>query len=165
METAISYNEEITRQEVIRQRGNINEIKNILPHRYPFLMVDKVSELEEGRRIVAIKNVSINEPFFAGHFPDYPIMPGVLVIEAMAHAGGILYIKSGVDVTDRRPFFVGIDKVKFRKPIFPGDTMRMEVTVLRKRQNCWKLKGKTFVDDTLAVEAEILAVFVEIERK
>lgn len=142
----------------------IDEIKNILPHRYPFLMVDKVEEIEEGSRIVAIKNVTIDEPFFAGHFPDYPIMPGVLVIEAMAQAGGILYIKSGLDVTNRLPFFMGIDKVKFRKPIFPGDTMKIEITVLRKRNNCWKLKGKTFVDDTLAVEAEILAAFEEIER-
>ena len=148
---------------------SINEIKNILPHRYPFLMVDRVLELEKGNRIVGIKNVTIDEPFFVGHFPDYPIMPGVLVVEAMAQTGALLfYMESGISgisgVTDHLPIFLGFDKVKFRKPIFPGDTMKIEVTALMKRKKHWKLKGKTFVDDTLAVEAEIFAAFEEIER-
>ena len=110
---------------------NIQEILDILPHRYPFLLVDRILEVEPGKRIVGIKNVTMNEPFFVGHFPGFPIMPGVLLIEAMAQVGGILAICSGQERTDRIPYFMGIDRARFRHPAGPGDTLIITLTTRR----------------------------------
>ena len=137
---------------------NIEEIMKTIPHRYPFLLVDRVEDLQENK-IIAIKNVTFNETFFQGHFPGMPIMPGVLVIEAMAQAGAILYIKtSGIDESkEKLIYFMGIDKAKFRKPVVPGDQLRIEVEFIRKHSRACKLSSKAFVEDKLAAEAELLA--------
>jgi 3-hydroxyacyl-[acyl-carrier-protein] dehydratase len=141
---------------------DIREILSILPHRYPFLLVDKVIELESNVKAVGIKNVTINEPFFQGHFPpDNPIMPGVLIVEAMAQVAGILAFKSGVQ--GKAVYFMSIEKVKFRKPVLPGDQLRFEVQVLQKRGNVWKFSGNAFVDDKLASEAEFTAMVSNTE--
>lgn len=139
---------------------NIREILEILPHKYPFLLVDRILELEPGKKAVGIKNVTINEPFFHGHFPDYPIMPGVLIIEAMAQVGGVLAFKSGGG-KDKLVYFIGIDKAKFRKPVLPGDQIRFEVEVLQQRINVWKLKGNAFVEGKLVCEAELTAMIAD----
>lgn len=137
------------------------EIIKILPHRHPFLLVDRIIELEMGERIVGIKNVTINEPFFEGHFPGNPIMPGVLVIEAMAQVGGILarlsVPESMKEKGNNAIYFVAIDKVKFRKPIIPGDQILFELTPMRKGSRVWKMKGKAMVNKTVAAEAELVA--------
>ncbi len=137
------------------------EIRATLPHRYPFLLVDRISELEPGRRIVGIKNVTINEPFFQGHFPDRPVMPGVLILEAMAQVGGVLAFKSSP--LEGRPvvYLTGIDKAKFRKPVVPGDQLRLEVEVLKRRQPFWKMRGNAFVESELVCEAELTAMVTE----
>jgi 3-hydroxyacyl-[acyl-carrier-protein] dehydratase len=134
----------------------IKEILSCLPHRYPFLMVDRVMELEPGVRAVGIKNVSINEPFFQGHFPDNPVMPGVLIIEALAQVAGILAFKSGCQ--GKTVYFLSIEKVKFRKIVLPGDQLRLEVNVIHKRGNVWKFSGNAFVGDKLTSEAEFAAM-------
>ena len=141
----------------------IREIMSILPHAYPFLLVDRIVELEPGKRIVGIKNVTYNEPFFPGHFPDRPIMPGVLIVEAMAQTAGILAFKSmPPEGNQKRPvFFLGIDNVRFRKPVIPGDQLRLELEVTRQRQSIWGFKGKGFVDGKLVAEAELLAMMGE----
>ena len=128
-------------------------IMSVLPHRYPFLLVDRVLEMEAGKRIVAIKNVTANEHFFVGHFPGHPVMPGVLIIEAMAQVGGILLIKEFEDRDDKVPYFLGIDKARFRRPVQPGDQLRFEVEVLRLRKNYCKVQGKALVDGRLVAEA------------
>jgi 3-hydroxyacyl-[acyl-carrier-protein] dehydratase len=137
------------------------EIIKILPHRHPFLLVDVITEFELGERIVGIKNVTIDEPFFEGHFPGNPIMPGVLVIEAMAQVGGILARLSVPETMeikgDRAIYFGAIDKVKFRRPIVPGDQIVFELTALRKGTRIWKMKGKAMVNNELAAEAELVA--------
>ncbi|MBI5198883.1 MAG: 3-hydroxyacyl-ACP dehydratase FabZ [Nitrospirae bacterium] len=138
----------------------IREILKTLPHKYPFLLIDKILELEPGKRVVGIKNVTINEPFFQGHFPEYPIMPGVLIIEAMAQLGGVLAFKSN-DEKDKLVYFLGIDKAKFRKPVFPGDQIRLEVELIQQRVNVWKLKGSAFVEDKLVCEAELMAMITD----
>ena len=137
----------------------IAEILRILPHRYPFLLVDRVIEVEGDRRLVAIKNVSINEPFFEGHFPDAPVMPGVLTIEAMAQAGaimGLLHSKPE-DVKNAVVYFMGIDEARFRRPIVPGDQMRIVVEVLRRKAIVWKMRGEVWVGEELAAEATLLS--------
>jgi 3-hydroxyacyl-[acyl-carrier-protein] dehydratase len=140
---------------------NYQEISKILPHRFPFLLVDRVTEMEPYERIVGIKNVTINEPFFKGHFPENPIMPGVLIIEAMAQVGGILarlsVEKSLERVEDVAIYFMSIDKVKFRKPVIPGDQLVFEVRPLRTGSKVWKMEGKAFVKDNLVAEAELMA--------
>ena len=136
---------------------NIEEIMGILPHRFPFLLVDKIVELEEKKRIVGIKNVTYNENFFQGHFPSKPVMPGVLIIEAMAQVGGVLLLKSLPEMKRRVVFFMGIDKAKFRRPVYPGDQIRIEVEVLRLRERTCKVQGKAFVDGDLVAEAEIMS--------
>jgi len=136
---------------------DIQEIKEILPHRYPFLLVDKIVEMELGERIVGIKNVTANEPFFNGHFPEKPIMPGVLIVESMAQVGGILYSKTEGDMENKLVFFMGMDKVKFRRIVSPGDQLRLELSVLRRKKLTWKLTGKAFVDDNLVAEGVLLA--------
>jgi len=140
---------------------DIQEILSTLPHRYPFLLVDRILDLELGKSIVGLKNVTINEPFFQGHFPGHPIMPGVLIIEAMAQIGGVLAYKSAADSEGKLVFFLGIDKAKFRQPVYPGDQLRIEVEVLRQRPPFWKLKGMAFVGDQLVAEAELKAMLGE----
>jgi beta-hydroxyacyl-ACP dehydratase FabZ len=140
---------------------DIGDIRATLPHRYPFLLVDRIRELEVGRRIVGIKNVTINEPFFQGHFPERPIMPGVLILEAMAQVGGVLAFKSVP--TEGRPivYLTGVDKAKFRKPVVPGDQLRFEVDVLKKRPPFWKMQAKAYVESDLVCEAEMTAMVTE----
>jgi beta-hydroxyacyl-ACP dehydratase FabZ len=138
-------------------------IQRCLPHRYPFLLVDRITELEPKRRIVGIKNVTINEPFFQGHFPGYPIMPGVLIIEAMAQVGAVLAFAEEAPPQKKLVFFLGIDKAKFRKPVLPGDQLRMEVTVLQIRPPFWRLQGMAYVNSTLVCEAELKAMIADRE--
>jgi UDP-3-O-[3-hydroxymyristoyl] N-acetylglucosamine deacetylase/3-hydroxyacyl-[acyl-carrier-protein] dehydratase len=136
-------------------------IQKIIPHRYPFLLIDNVTEFEPGKRIVGIKNVTINEQFFIGHFPGRPIMPGVLIVEAMAQAGGILLLKDDEEVENKLVVFMSIDKVKFRKSVVPGDQLVMELTMLKARRNTFKMGGKAFVKGDLVCEAEMLAGIVD----
>jgi 3-hydroxyacyl-[acyl-carrier-protein] dehydratase len=137
------------------------DIIKILPHRHPFLFVDMITELEVGERVVGIKNVTINEYFFTGHFPGRPIMPGVLVIEAMAQVGGVLARlsepESMTNEGNKAIYFVAIDKVRFRKPIFPGDQIIFELTAMRKGSRIWKMKGRAMVNEKIAAEAELVA--------
>ena len=134
---------------------SITEIQQIIPHRYPFLLVDRVIQIERKKKIVALKSVTINEPFFQGHFPDYPIMPGVLIVEAMAQAGGTLLLTEVPDRADKVMVFGGIERAKFRKPVVPGDQLRMEVEVIVWRSNAVKMEGKAFVEGKLVCEATI----------
>jgi len=140
----------------------IKEIMNILPHAYPFLLVDRIIEIEPGKRIVGIKNVTYNEPFFPGHFPGRPIMPGVLIVEAMAQTAGVLVFNT-LSEGDRNKlvYFLGMDNVKFRKPVIPGDQLRLELEITKHRQSIWGFKGKALVDGKLVAEAELLAMLGE----
>ena len=140
---------------------DVNEIQRIIPHRYPFLLVDAVLELEPGKRIVGIKNVTINEPFFAGHFPGAPVMPGVLIIEAMAQVGAILVLKDLPDREKKLLYFAGIDQVRFRQPVVPGNQLKLIVEILKLRPRYGKLKGEAYVGDTLVAEAEVLSSIVD----
>jgi 3-hydroxyacyl-[acyl-carrier-protein] dehydratase len=136
----------------------IADIMRILPHRYPFLLVDRVIEVDPDKRIVALKNVSINEPFFTGHFPHAPVMPGVLTIESMAQAGAVLgLLEKNADLTKTLVYFMGIDEARFRRPIVPGDQMRIVVEVLRRKAIVWKMKGEVYVGSHLAAEATLLS--------
>ncbi len=135
---------------------DINEIQKILPHRPPFLLVDRILELEPQKRIVGIKNVTINEPFFTGHFPNVPVMPGVLIVEAMAQTGGVLVLRDVPEADSKLVFFAAIEEAKFRRPVFPGDQLRLEVEVLSRRNTFCRMKGKAWVDQQLAAEAVIL---------
>ena len=137
------------------------EIQALLPHRYPFLLVDRVKDFESHKRIVAIKNVTVNEPFFPGHFPGRPVMPGVLLIEAMAQAGGVLVFKSGGTVGKTVMYLTGIDEAKFRKPVVPGDQLRLEIEVLKKRPPFWKMQGKAFVENEVVCEAVVTAMVMD----
>lgn len=137
------------------------DIIKLLPHRYPFLLVDKIIEIEPETRIVGIKNVTANEPFFQGHFPGNPIMPGVLIIEAMAQVGGVLSRLSIADVADGgnndEIYFMSMEKVKFRSPVVPGDQLVLEAQVLRSGSKVWKMAGKAYVDEKVVAEAQLLA--------
>lgn len=135
------------------------EIQNILPHRYPFLLIDRIIELEPKARAVGIKNVTFNEPFFQGHFPDYPIMPGVLIVEAMAQVAGVLASRSGAQ--GNMVYFMSIEKAKFRKPVLPGDQLRLIVTVIQQRGNVWKFSAEAYVGENLVSEAEFTAMVSE----
>jgi beta-hydroxyacyl-ACP dehydratase FabZ len=136
----------------------VEEIRRILPHRYPFLLVDRIVSLEPGKRIVGLKNVSINEPCFQGHFPDRPIMPGVLIVEALAQAGGILALLSTPEnMGNPSIFLMSLDKVRFRHPVVPGDQLRLEVKTLRGGNKFWKMHGQAFVGDILVTEGEMVA--------
>ena len=139
---------------------DIDAIREILPHRYPFLLVDRIEELE-AERVVGIKNVTVNEPFFAGHFPDYPVMPGVLIIEAMAQVAGVLVLNGIADRKSKLVLMAGIDGAKFRKPVRPGDQLRMEMKVLRSRASMAKVSGTATVDGAVVAEAEILCVLAD----
>ena len=136
-------------------------IQEILPHRYPFLLVDKIIELEPRQRIVGIKQVTINEYFFQGHFPDAPVMPGVLQIEALAQVGAILALREFEDRNSKIPFFSGIENARFRRPVVPGDTLTLEVVPLRMGSKVQKMRGMARVDGQLAAEAEIMSVIAE----
>ena len=140
---------------------DIEGIMRIMPHRYPFLLIDKVLDLEPVKRVVAIKNVTINEPFFQGHFPGHPIMPGVLIIEAMAQAGGILLLKAVENPETKLVYFMSIDKVKFRRPVKPGDTLRFELEMLVFRRNTCKMVGKTYIGEAVVAEAELMAMVID----
>ena len=139
----------------------IHEIMKILPHRYPMLLVDRVLEIDAGKRIVGIKNVTANEQFFQGHFPGAPVMPGVLIIEAMAQCCAILFLRDLPD-RDRKLFlFGGVDKARFRRPVVPGDQLRLECQLLQKRSNSVKMHGTASVEGSIVAEAEMLSIMVE----
>lgn len=141
------------------------EIQEILPHRYPFLLVDKIIELDPRKKIVGIKQVTINEHFFCGHFPDTPVMPGVLIIEALAQVGAILALREFDDRANKIPFFSGIEKARFRRPVVPGDTLYLEVTAIRIGSKVQKMRGEAKVDGILVAEAEILCIIGDKENK
>jgi beta-hydroxyacyl-ACP dehydratase FabZ len=140
---------------------DVIEIQKILPHRYPFLLVDRILEIEPGKRIVGIKNVTANEEFFLGHFPGKPVMPGVLIVEAMAQVGGVLLLKDVPDRENKLVYFMGIDEARFRKPVVPGDQLRLELEVLRIKSSTCKLQGKAFVDGQLVAEAVVMSAMVD----
>lgn len=141
----------------------INEILDVLPHRYPFLLIDRILEFEKGKRARGLKNVTINEPFFQGHFPGHPIMPGVLIIEAMAQVGGFLAFRSS-DVKDTVVYFMGIDGARFRRPVFPGDTIEFVLEVKKRRGNIWSFKAEAYVGEKLVAEAELMATIVKRQK-
>jgi len=144
---------------------DIHQILEHLPHRYPFLLVDRVLECLPGERILAYKNVSINEPFFPGHYPHHPVMPGVLIIEALAQAAAILSFKTlGARPDDKSVYyFVGIDGARFKKPVIPGDRLMLEVSILANKRGLWKFAGRAMIDGQLAAEAELLCTVRNIE--
>jgi 3-hydroxyacyl-[acyl-carrier-protein] dehydratase len=143
----------------------IQEIMDFLPHRYPFLLIDRVVEFEPTKRLVAIKNVTMNEPFFQGHFPGYPIMPAVLVVEAMAQAGALIMLAKIEDRKSKLAVFTGIEKAKFRRPVTPGDQLRIEVDVLAMRSRAGRIAGRALVDGKLACEATLTCQVVTRERE
>lgn len=144
---------------------DIREIMSIIPHRYPFLLIDRIIEFEEKKRIVGIKNVTINEPFFQGHFPGAPIMPGVLIIEAMAQTGGVLLLHSMPDRDQKLIYFMGIQNAKFRKPVVPGDILTLQLEVLNLRSWSCKLKGVATVGGDIVAEAELMSAMVDKEDR
>jgi beta-hydroxyacyl-ACP dehydratase FabZ len=142
---------------------DIRRILQILPHRYPLLLVDRILEIEEGKRIVGIKNVTFNEPFFQGHFPGHPVMPGVLIVEAMAQAGAVLLLRHIHDRDGKVIYFAGIDQARFRRPVVPGDQLRLEVEVLNHRSRTARLRGRALVEGSLVAEADKLSTMVDRE--
>jgi len=140
---------------------DVNEIMKLLPHRYPFLLVDRITEIDPGKKIVGLKNVTINEPFFPGHFPGHPVMPGVLIVEAMAQVAAILVYRSSDDNKGKITYFVGIDNTKFRKPVVPGDQLRLELDVMGCRRGIYTFSGKAYVDGKLVTESELRATFAD----
>lgn len=143
---------------------DIHQVKNYLPHRYPFLLVDRVLDVSAGERLVALKNVTFNEPYFAGHFPSHPVMPGVLIVEALAQACAIMasFGRDDIDLESRVYYLTGIDKARFKKPVEPGDQLIFEVEAVRKIRNMWKCKGVAKVDDQLAASAELMFTFKDL---
>lgn len=134
------------------------DVQAVLPHRYPFLLVDRVVEFDPGRRAVGLKNVTVNDPYFQGHFPGRPVFPGVLIVEALAQLGGVLAIRSSSAEKSPIVYLTGIDKAKFRKPVIPGDQIRLEVEVIKRRPPFWKMQGRAFVGSDLVCEAESTAM-------
>jgi 3-hydroxyacyl-[acyl-carrier-protein] dehydratase len=143
---------------------DINEIRAILPHRYPFLLVDRIVEMEP-ERIVGIKNVTSNEPFFQGHFPEFPVMPGVLIVEAMAQAGGVLVLKTIAERERKLVLLVAIENARFRRPVVPGDTLRMEVKVIKRKASVAKMAGVATVDGKVVAEVEVMCKLADKEEK
>jgi 3-hydroxyacyl-[acyl-carrier-protein] dehydratase len=145
---------------------DIHKILEYLPHRYPFLMVDRVLECDAGKSILALKNVTINEPFFVGHFPHHPVMPGVMIIEALAQAAAILTFSTEGHKADPNVlyYFVGIDNARFKKPVTPGDALHLDVTLTRHMRGLWKFHGKALVEDTVAAEADLLCTIRHIDQ-
>jgi len=143
---------------------DIEEIRKILPHRYPFLLVDRIVELDAGR-IVGIKNVTVNEPFFQGHFPDFPVMPGVLIIEAMAQVAGVLVLKNIPDRASKLVLLAGVDSARFRRPVLPGDQLRIEMKTLKVKASVAKMHGTATVDGDLVAEVEVLCKLANREEK
>jgi 3-hydroxyacyl-[acyl-carrier-protein] dehydratase len=141
---------------------DIKEIQKFLPHRYPFLLVDRIIEIEPGTKAIGIKNLTINEEFFQGHFPGQPIMPGVLIIEAMAQVAGILAFHSGATV-GKSVYFMSIEKAKFRRPVIPGDQLRIDTHILQQRGNVWRFSGSATVEGKVAAEAEFTAMVMDGE--
>ena len=145
---------------------DVVEIQKILPHRYPFLLLDRVTDIKTGDSIIAYKNVSISEPVFEGHFPGHPIYPGVMIIEGMAQAGGVLAFKSvpeedSINPEDKVVYFMSIDKVKFRSPVKPGDRLEYRVRVMRQKGTVWQFEAKAYVDDKLVIQAELKAMIID----
>ncbi|NOR56109.1 MAG: 3-hydroxyacyl-ACP dehydratase FabZ [Sulfurovum sp.] len=145
---------------------NVVEIQKILPHRYPFLLVDRITEMTPGESIVAYKNISISEPVFQGHFPDHPIYPGVMILEGMAQAGGVLSFKSMGEMTEEEiqskvVYFMSIDKAKFRVPVTPGDKLVYKISVMKQKGTVWQLEAKAYVDDKIVAQAELKAMIVD----
>ncbi|MDR0762584.1 MAG: 3-hydroxyacyl-ACP dehydratase FabZ [Campylobacteraceae bacterium] len=141
---------------------DVREIQEILPHRFPFLLIDRVVELDYGASITAYKNITIGEQIFQGHFPEHPIYPGVMIIEGMAQAGGVLAFKSmNMTAQDKVVYFMSIDSAKFRVPVTPGDRLEYRLSVIRHKGNIWVLDGKAYVDDKLVAEAELKAMIVD----
>lgn len=141
------------------------EILAILPHRYPFLLVDRIQEIVRNEYAIGIKNVTLNEPFFQGHFPHYHVMPGVLVIEAMAQVGGVLVYYSETVTDGKTPLFTGIDRGKFRRQVIPGDQLSMRLEVIRRRGRVWRVRGRAFVEHVLAAEAELQVFLADTPRE
>ena len=138
------------------------EIQEILPHRYPFLLVDRILEIELGKRVVGIKNVTINEPFFPGHFPGHPIMPGVLIVEAMAQVGAVLLMRSLDARAEKKViYFTGIDRARFRRPVVPGDQLRFEVEILQLRRHMCRMKGAAYVEGKLVMDSAMSSMVVD----
>ena len=142
---------------------DIEDILELLPHRYPFLLIDRVIDMEPGKRVVALKNVTFNEPFFSGHFPGHPVMPGVLIIEAMAQAGGLLLLNTIDNPQSKMAYFMGIDQARFRKLVKPGDQIRLELEMLRMRMQACKMEGRAYVEDELVAEAGLMAMITDRE--
>jgi beta-hydroxyacyl-ACP dehydratase FabZ len=140
---------------------DINEIQKILPHRPPFLLVDRILEMEPGKRIVGIKNVTMNEPFFVGHFPNFPVMPGVLIVEAMAQTGGVLALRDETIGSDKLVLFAAIEEAKFRRPVVPGDQLRLELEVLQRHTTFARMRGRAHVDGKLVAEAILICKIAE----
>lgn len=140
---------------------DVNAIMKLLPHRFPFLLVDRILEIDPGKKIVGLKNVTINEPFFPGHFPGHPVMPGVLIVEAMAQVAAIFVYNSSEDNKDKITYFVGIDNTKFRKPVVPGDQLRLELEVIGCRRGIYTFSGKAYVEGKLVTESELRATFAD----
>jgi beta-hydroxyacyl-ACP dehydratase FabZ len=143
---------------------DINDIRGILPHRYPFLLVDRIVELD-AERIVGIKNVTGNEPFFQGHFPDFPVMPGVLIVEAMAQTAGVLVLQNMPDRHNKLVLLVAVENARFRKPVVPGDTLRMEMKVIKRKASVAKMAGVATVDGVVVAEAEVMCKLADKEAK
>lgn len=143
---------------------DINDIRAILPHRFPFLLVDRIVEMEP-ERIVGIKQVTLNEPFFQGHFPDFPVMPGVLIVEAMAQTAGVLVLKSMPDRAQKLVLLVAIENARFRRPVVPGDSLRMEMKVIKRKASVAKMAGVATVDGQVAAEVEVMCKLADKEEK
>jgi 3-hydroxyacyl-[acyl-carrier-protein] dehydratase len=143
---------------------DIEEIRSILPHRYPMLLVDRILELEPDR-IVGIKNITVNEPFFQGHFPEFPVMPGVLIVEAMAQVAGVLVLKEIPDRANKLVLLAGVDNAKFRRPVLPGDQLRIEMKVIKKKASVAKMNGTATVDGAVVAEVEVLCKLADRPQK
>ena len=143
---------------------DIKEIQQVLPHRYPFLLVDRIIDLHPGEKAVGIKNVTMNEEFFRGHFPGNPIMPGVLIVEALAQVAGVLSFRSGATAGQIGLYFFSIERAKFRKPVIPGDQLRLEINITQQRGNVWKFSGNATVEDKVVAEADFTAMVMDKEK-